>query len=238
MTKPPRDPRSRPRGAAVRVHTARGRTTSSTRWLQRQLNDPYVAEARRLGYPSRAAFKLIELDDKYHLLRGVRRVVDLGAAPGGWTRVLTERLGEGAKILAVDCLEMQQVQGAEVIRLDFLDPAAPETVAARLGGPADLVLSDMAAPTTGHRRTDHIRTTALCEAALDFARTVLGPGGSFVAKVYQGGLTGDLLAGMKRSFRQVRHAKPPSSRAESVEWYVVATGFQPQREAPEPEHGA
>lgn len=226
MARPPgKGPRGRA-GLKVRVRSARGRTTSSTRWLQRQLNDPYVAEAKRQGYRSRAAFKLLELDQKYGLLKGARRVVDLGAAPGGWTQVLAKRLGPQASIVGIDYLDMEPVPGADLLKLDFLDAEAPEALKARLGGPADLVLSDMAAPTTGHRATDHLRTMALCEAALDFAVDVLAPGGAFVAKVLRGGTDAALLDRMKAHFEQVRHAKPPSSRAESVEWYVIAQGFR------------
>lgn len=221
----------------VRVRTARGRRLSSTRWLERQLNDPYVSEAKRLGYRSRAAFKLIELDEKFGLLKGVRAVVDLGAAPGGWTQVLVERLGGSARILAVDIAAFEPVPGAECLQLDFLQPHAPARISEALGGPADLVLSDMAAPTTGHRQTDHLRTMALCEAAFAFACDVLAPGGSLVAKVLEGGTSGDLLAEMKRRFRKVRHAKPPASRPESVEWYVVAQGFLGRDGAASPARG-
>ncbi len=225
MSPPARGSQGGRRRSRVRVRTARGRRLSSTRWLERQLNDPYVSEARRLGYRSRAAFKLIELDEKYGLLKGVRRAVDLGAAPGGWTQVLVQKLKPGARIVAVDIAEYEPITGADCLQLDFLMPSAPERIAEALGGAADLVLSDMAAPTTGHRQTDHLRTMALCEAAFVFAREVLAPGGAFVAKVLEGGTSGDLLAEMKRYFRRVRHAKPPASRPESVEWYVVAQGF-------------
>ena len=225
MSPPARGSQGGRRRSRVRVRTARGRRLSSTRWLERQLNDPYVSEARRLGYRSRAAFKLIELDEKYGLLKGVRRAVDLGAAPGGWTQVLVQKLKSGALIVAVDIAEYEPITGADCLQLDFLAPHAPARIAEALGGAADLVLSDMAAPTTGHRQTDHLRTMALCEAAFAFAREVLAPGGAFVAKVLEGGTSGDLLAEMKRYFRRVRHAKPPASRPESVEWYVVAQGF-------------
>ncbi len=225
MSPPARGSRGGRRRGRVRVRTARGRRLSSTRWLERQLNDPYVREAKRLGYRSRAAFKLIELDEKYGLLKGVHRAVDLGAAPGGWTQVLVQRLGPGARIVAVDIAEFEPVAGADCLRLDFLMPHASARIAEALGGAADLVLSDMAAPTTGHRQTDHLRTMALCEAAFAFARDVLAPGGAFVAKVLEGGTSGELLVEMKRHFRKVRHAKPPASRPESVEWYVVAQGF-------------
>ena len=225
MSPPARGSQGGRRRSRVRVRTARGRRLSSTRWLERQLNDPYVSEAKRLGYRSRAAFKLIELDEKYGLLKGVRNAVDLGAAPGGWTQVLVQKLKPGARIIAVDIAEFEPVAGADCLQLDFLMPHAPERIAEEFGVPVDLVLSDMAAPTTGHRQTDHLRTMALCEAAFAFARDVLAPGGAFVAKVLEGGTSGDLLAEMKRHFRKVRHVKPPASRPESVEWYVVAQGF-------------
>ena len=223
------------RGLKTRVKSARGRSTSSTRWLQRQLNDPFVAEARRLGYRSRAAFKLAEIDDKYHLLAPGARVLDLGAAPGGWSQIAALRTGaarEGGtrgaagKVVAIDLLEFEFLPGIEILILDFLAPEAPEKLKAMLGGPADVVLSDMAPNTTGHKQTDHLRIVALVEAALDFACEVLAPGGSFVAKVWSGGTEGELLAAMKRDFETVRHFKPKSSRAESAEVYVVATGFR------------
>lgn len=210
-----------------RVKTAKGRKASSTRWLRRQLNDPYVAEAKRLGYPSRAAFKLIGLDDRFHFLAPGMRVADLGAAPGGWTRVAVERAGGGGgRVVAVDLAAMAPPAGATVLRADVLDPATPELLAAALGGPADVVLSDMAPPATGHRATDHIRIVALCEAALDLACRVLAPGGCLVAKALQGGAASDLAAEAKRLFASVRHAKPPASRPESSEFYLVAQGFK------------
>ncbi|MPY69517.1 MAG: 23S rRNA methyltransferase [Alphaproteobacteria bacterium] len=222
--------RSGGRGLTVRVRTARGRKPSSTRWLQRQLNDPYVAEARRSGYRSRAAFKLLELDDRCKLLRPGLSVVDLGAAPGGWTQVAVERTGAGtsgrARVLAVDVLEMEPVAGAETMVLDIRDADAPERLRAALDGPVDVVLSDMAAPTTGHRQTDHLRTMALCEAAADFAAGVLAPGGALVLKAFQGGAEAGLLALLKRDYARVRHVKPPASRDESPETYLVATGFR------------
>ncbi|HEC14485.1 MAG TPA: RlmE family RNA methyltransferase [Rhodospirillales bacterium] len=214
------------RGLTTRVMTAKGRKLSSTRWLQRQLNDPYVAEAKRRGYPSRAAFKLIELDDKFHLLKRSGRVVDLGAAPGGWTQVCVERIGPKGKIVALDINEMAPVPGATVITCDFLEPEAPALLKDALDGPADLVLTDMAAPVTGHAGTDHLRIMGLCEVALDFAEEVLSPGGTFVAKVFQGGAEHGLLSRLKQSFKTVRHAKPPASRAGSAEMYVVAQGFR------------
>jgi 23S rRNA (uridine2552-2'-O)-methyltransferase len=213
----------------VRVKTAAGRKLSSTEWLKRQLNDPYVREARASGYRSRAAFKLIELDDRFRFLKPGARVVDLGAAPGGWTQVTAARVkaaGGTGRVVAVDVLALAPVPGARVLALDFLAPEAPGAIAAALEGRADLVLSDMAAPATGHGATDHVRIIMLAEAAYDFARTVLVPGGAFVAKVYQGGAAGPLLARLKRDFTRVRHAKPPASRAESAEIYVVAQGFR------------
>ncbi|GER07075.1 ribosomal RNA large subunit methyltransferase E [Iodidimonas muriae] len=236
MARPPEKRGARGRsGLKVRVRTARGRKLSSTRWLQRQLNDPYVEEARRQGYRSRAAFKLLELDEKFQLLKGARRVVDLGAAPGGWTQVLVERFTRSGqkdnKIVGIDILPMDPISGADLIEMDFLAPQAPAELKALLGGPADIVLSDMAAPTTGHKQTDHIRTMGLCEAALDFAMDVLEPGGTFVAKVLRGGTDDDLLRRMKLHFSTVRHAKPPASRPESVEWYVIASGFTGKSQA-------
>jgi len=223
------------RDMAVRVKTAKQRSPSSTAWLQRQLNDPYVAEAKRQGYRSRAAFKLIELDDRFHVLKRGARVVDLGAAPGGWSQVAAERVGAAAgkgAVVALDILAMEPVPGVTILHLDFLDSQAPDAIKAALGGPADVVLSDMAQPATGHAATDHLRIVALAEAAYAFAREVLAPGGSFIAKVFQGGAEGDLLAALKRDFAQLRHAKPPASRAESAEVYVVAQGFRAQgREA-------
>ena len=224
--------RSLTRQTAIRVKTAKRRSAASTQWLARQLNDPYVGEAKRQGYRSRAAFKLLQLDDRFHLLRPGRRVVDLGCAPGGWTQVAVERVkpGDGrsgqGRIVGIDILAMDPVLGATIVELDFLDRTAPERLKALLAGPADLVLSDMAAPTTGHASTDHIRIVALAEAAFEFAREVLAPGGTFLCKVFQGGAEGELLAALKRDFKTVRHAKPPASRAESAEVYVVAMGFR------------
>jgi 23S rRNA (uridine2552-2'-O)-methyltransferase len=213
-------------GLRVRVKTAKGRKASSQRWLERQLNDPYVKEAKSKGYRSRAAFKLIELDRKFHLLKKGARVLDLGAAPGGWSQVAVAHVGEAGRVVAADILAMEPVAGAVVLEADLLAPETPARLREALGGPADLVLSDMAAPTTGHRETDHLRTTALLEAALDMAEDVLKPGGAFVGKAFQGGATGELLVRIKRAFRDVRHVKPPASRAESVELYLVATGFK------------
>jgi 23S rRNA (uridine2552-2'-O)-methyltransferase len=218
------------RGAKVKVKSARKRSTSSTRWLQRQLNDPYVADAKRRGYRSRAAFKLLQLDERFKLLKPGTRVVDLGAAPGGWTQIAVERVtggsGRPGKVVAIDILEMEPMAGAIVLHGDFLAEDAPARIRAALDGPADLVLSDMAAPTTGHTRTDHLRIMALAEAAYVFAKEVLAPGGAFVAKLFQGGAERDLLAILKRDFTEVRHVKPEASRAESSELYVVAIGFR------------
>jgi len=212
------------RGLSVSVKTAKSRSPASARWLARQLNDPYVAAARQQGWRSRAAFKLLELDEKFHLLRPGLRVLDLGAAPGGWTQVAVKR---GAKsVLAVDLLPMDPIPGATVIQGDFNDPAMPDRLREALGGPADMVLSDMAPNTTGHAATDHVRIVALAELALDFAVQVLAPGGSFVAKVFQGGSEKQILDVLKRNFSSVRHAKPPASRKESSELYVVATDFR------------
>ncbi|MDB5397785.1 MAG: rRNA methyltransferase [Rhodospirillales bacterium] len=216
-------------GLAVRVKTAKSRDLASTLWLERQLNDPYVAEAKKLGYRSRAAFKLAQLDDKCRLLKPGMRVVDLGAAPGGWTQVAIERtkaLTSNAKIVALDILPMDPVPPAIVLHLDFLKDNAPAILKKALDGEADLVLSDMAAPTTGHRETDHIRIIALAEVAYEFATEVLAPGGTFVAKVFQGGSEKDLLTRLKQDFVTVRHVKPPASRAGSAEVYVVAQGFR------------
>jgi 23S rRNA (uridine2552-2'-O)-methyltransferase len=217
------------RPLAVRVRKARRRKPSSTEWLSRQLNDPYVAEAHRLGYRSRAAFKLIQLDDRFHLLRPGMRVVDLGCAPGGWAQIAAARIGaekgHGA-VVGLDLQPTDPVPGTTLMAGDFRDPAAGDRIRAALGGPADLVLSDMAAPATGHAATDHLRIIALAEDAFAFATNVLRPGGAFVAKVFQGGTEGTLLAELKRAFTTVRHAKPAASRAESAETYVVATGFR------------
>lgn len=209
-----------------RVRTTRGRTASSVRWLERQINDPYVAAAKAKGYRSRAAFKLKELDQRFHILRRAARVLDLGAAPGGWTQVARERTGDEGKIVAADILEMEPIPGVDILQLDMLDHDAPDRIKAALGGEADVVLTDMAAPTTGHRATDHIRTLALFEAALDLAVEVLRPGGAFVGKVFQGGATNEVLNKVKKNFSDVKHVKPPASRKESVELYLVAMGFK------------
>ena len=206
-----------------------GRTLSSRLWLERQHTDPYVARARREGLRARAAFKLMEIDDKQHVLRPGARVVDLGAAPGSWSQVAAQRVGatQGrGRVIAVDALDMAAIPGVEFLRLDFLDPDAPQTIKLLLAGPADVVLSDMAANTTGHSKTDHLKIMALAEAAVEFAREVLAPGGTFLCKVLQGGTEATLLAVLKRDFAVVRHIKPPASRAESAELYLLATGFR------------
>ncbi|HYM32238.1 MAG TPA: RlmE family RNA methyltransferase [Candidatus Cybelea sp.] len=214
----------------TRVRTAGRRTLSSARWLERQLNDPFVAAAKRAGYRSRAAWKLLQLDDRHKLFHAGARVVDLGAAPGGWTQVAVERVGAGAPgggmVLAIDVNDMAPVPGANFLKLDFLAADADKRVREALGGPVDVVLSDMATPATGHRQTDHLRIMALAEAAFEFARGALKPGGAFVAKVLKGGTEQQLLDQLKRHFRNVRHAKPEASRKDSAEAYVVATGFR------------
>ncbi|MGI9482222.1 MAG: RlmE family RNA methyltransferase [Hyphomicrobiales bacterium] len=217
------------RDLKVKVKTARGRKLSSTRWLQRQLNDPYVQEAKRLGLRSRSAFKLMEIDDqKTFLFRGAR-VVDLGAAPGGWSQVAAERVGadkgEG-KVVAIDIHGIEPIAGVTFLHADFYDDDAPDKLKDALGGPADVVMSDMAAHASGHRQTDHMKIMALCEAALEFACEVLQPGGVFLAKVLRGGTENELLAEIKRNFRSVKHIKPESSRADSAELYLLATGFK------------
>jgi len=209
-----------------RVRSAKGRRLSSTLWLERQLNDPYVAEARRLGYRSRSAFKLLQLDERFGLLKKGGRVVDLGAAPGGWLQVAARAVGPKGRVVGIDLLAVEPVPGATVLQGDFLAEDAPERLRAALGGPADLVLSDMAANTVGHTRTDSLRTLALAEAAAAFAAEVLTPGGAFLCKVIQGGAERELLTGLKRRFAAVRHVKPPASRADSAELYLIATGFR------------
>jgi 23S rRNA (uridine2552-2'-O)-methyltransferase len=210
----------------VRLKPGKQRSGSSRRWLQRQLNDPFVAEAKRAGYRSRAAFKLAQIDDRCHLLKPGARVIDLGAAPGGWSQVAAERCGKRGRVVAIDLNPIDPIDGVTILLGDVLDEDAPERLRAALGGPADLVLSDMAAPATGHTATDHLRIVALVEAAFDFAKSVLAPGGGFVAKVLQGGTERTLLAEIKRHFGQVRHVKPEASRKGSAEIYVVATGFR------------
>ena len=221
-----RAPSGSRRGASVRVKTARGRKPSSTRWLQRQLNDPYVQAAQDAGYRSRAAFKLIELDARFGLFKGAKRVLDLGAAPGGWSQVALERLAPGAVVVAVDVAELEPLAGVSKLQLDALDRESLPAMQAALGRQADLVLSDIAAPSTGHAGTDHIRVMALCAAALDIAEVILAADGAFVAKVLKGGTERQLLERLKRGFAKVRHAKPPASRADSAEVYVVAQGFR------------
>jgi 23S rRNA (uridine2552-2'-O)-methyltransferase len=232
------------RELTVRVKTARGRKTSSQKWLQRQLNDPYVVEARQMGYRSRAAFKLVEIDDKHHILKPGQCVIDLGAAPGGWTQIAVARTKaivtpepedrtpgpaprHQGQVIAIDISEMEPVAGADVIHLDFMDDSAPDRLRALMReAAADVVMSDMAAPATGHARTDHLRIMSLAEAAAEFASEVLKPGGAFLCKVFQGGTEQELLDALKRDFETVRHIKPPASRADSSELYVLATGFR------------
>jgi 23S rRNA (uridine2552-2'-O)-methyltransferase len=207
----------------VKVKKDRGRTQSSRAWLQRQLNDPYVVAAKAKGYRSRAAFKLIELNEKFRFLKKGARVLDLGAAPGGWSQVAANA---GATVVAADVLDMEQIPGVTFFQANLTDPQVPSMLKEALSGSADIVMTDMAMPTTGHRATDHIRTIALVEIALEVAEDVLRPGGTFVGKVFQGGSSQDLLARLKWAFREVKHVKPPASRAESVELYVVALGFK------------
>jgi 23S rRNA (uridine2552-2'-O)-methyltransferase len=207
------------------IRTAKGRKIGSTRWLERQLNDPYVKRARAENYRSRAAYKLIELDERFALLKGVRNVIDLGIAPGGWSQVV-RRTSPDAKVVGIDLLPTDPIDGVEILLLDFMDESAPRRLREALGGPADLLLSDMAANTVGHPQTDHLRTMALVEAGLEFATEVLRPGGAYVAKVLAGGADSALVATMKRHFTSVKHAKPPASRKGSSEWYVVAQGFK------------
>lgn len=216
------------RGLSTRLRTAKGRTTASQKWLERQLNDPYVRAAKAAGWRSRAAFKILELDEKYHIFKPGQRVVDLGAAPGGWTQVAVQRVGESGKVVALDLLPMDEITGATLLQGDFQDEAVEQEVLAALDGPAELVLSDMAPNTTGHNATDHLRILGLIELALDFAGKVLVPGGAFVAKAFQGGTEREILNRMKRDFATVKHAKPPASRKGSAEMYVVAQGFRGQ----------
>lgn len=213
------------RALKVRVKDKR-KSQSSKQWLERQLNDPYVARAKREGFRSRAAFKLIEIDDKHHILKAGGRVADLGAAPGGWSQIAARRVGERGRVVGIDLLEMDPIAGVEFAQIDFLDPSAPDALKTMLGGPADVVLSDMAANATGHRQTDHLKIMALVEAAAEFAAEVLKPGGAFLAKVIQGGTEGTLLSALKRDFATVKHVKPSASRADSAELYVLATGFR------------
>lgn len=213
-----------------RVRTARGRTAQSTRWLERQLNDPYVKRAKAEGYRSRAAYKLLELNERFHLLRGVKRVVDLGIAPGGWSQVV-RKLAPSAAIAGIDLLPVDPIDGVTIFQLDFLHETAPDLLREALGGEADLVMSDMAANTVGHPQTDHLRTMALVEAGVMFACEVLRPGGAFVAKSLAGGADNALIAELKRNFQTVKHAKPPASRKGSSEWYVIAQGFKGRAKA-------
>lgn len=208
-----------------RLRTAKGRKVSSTRWLERQLNDPYVKRAKAENYRSRAAYKLIELDERFDFLKGVKSVVDLGIAPGGWTQVVRRKIPQ-ARIVGIDLLPTDPIEAVTILEMDFMDEDAPERLKEALCGPADLVLSDMAANTVGHQQTDHLRTMALVEAGLEFAREILRPGGAYVAKVLAGGADSQLVAELKRNFASVKHAKPPASRKDSSEWYVVAQGFK------------
>lgn len=248
MTKPPRGYKTRRQKAAendgaltgrmkhTKVRTAKGRKISSKLWLERQLNDPYVLEAQRRGLRSRAAFKLIELDEKFHFLKSGTRIVDLGAAPGGWSQysaniVLKGKHGARGKVVAIDIQEMEGLSEVTVLLKDFMDADAPDMLKDALGGEADLVMSDMAAPATGHTATDHLRIMGLCETALIFAIEVLAEGGTFLAKVLQGGTEGDLLKTMRKHFTTVKHAKPAASRSDSAEMYVVALGFKGRKDA-------
>jgi len=208
-----------------RIRTAKGRKVSSTRWLERQLNDPYVRRAKAENYRSRAAYKLLELDEKFGLLKGVKAVVDLGITPGGWSQVVRRRTPQ-ASVVGIDLLPTDPIDGVTIFQMDFMDESAPDRLKEALGGPADLVLSDMAANTVGHQQTDHLRTMALVEAGLLFATEVLRPGGAYVAKVLAGGADNNLVAALKRHFSTVKHAKPPASRKDSSEWYVIAQGFK------------
>ena len=218
------------RGLHERVRTARGRSVSSNRWLERQLNDPYVRRAKAENYRSRAAYKLLELDERFGLLKGVKSVVDLGIAPGGWSQVVGRRI-PGARIAGIDLLPTDPIDGVTILQMDFMADDAPDKLREALGQAPDLVLSDMAANTVGHARTDHLRTMGLVEAALQFAVETLRPGGAFVAKVLAGGADSQLVAELKRHFTSVKHAKPPASRKDSSEWYVIAQGFKGPAEA-------
>lgn len=217
---------SRDSSLKVRVKTARKRSNSSTLWLQRQLNDPYVARAKKEGWRSRAAYKLIEMDERYHLLKPGQKILDLGAAPGGWSQYAIQKVGPKGRVIGIDLLDIDPIPGVEFTVMDFLDEDAPQRLKQMLGGLADGVMSDMAANTTGHKKTDHLKIVGLAELAIHFAGEVLAPGGFFVAKVFQGGTEGDLLTMLKREFKTVRHVKPDASRAGSAELYVLATGFR------------
>jgi 23S rRNA (uridine2552-2'-O)-methyltransferase len=210
----------------AKLKPGRNRTASSRAWLTRQINDPYVARAKREGFRSRAAYKLAEIDDKFHLLKAGARVVDLGAAPGGWSEIAARGVGPSGRVVALDILEMKPIAGIDFLQLDFLGDTAPAKLKALLGGKADVVLSDMAANATGHRQTDHLRIMALAEAAALFAREVLAPGGAFLCKVLQGGTEARLLGELKRDFETVKHVKPPASRSDSAELYLLARGFR------------
>ena len=220
------DPRGIVRGAKTHVKTARYRKSSSTRWLQRQLNDPYVAAAKRDGYRSRAAYKIIELDERFNFLHGAKAVVDLGAAPGGWSQVAAKECAGNISIIGIDLLDVAPVAGATMLKMDFATPEAEQALLKLITGPIDLVMSDMAASTTGHQNTDYIRTLGLMELAFDFAIKVLGEDGTFIAKVFAGGTDTNILANLKNNFSSVRHFKPPASRSESKETYLVAQGFK------------
>jgi 23S rRNA (uridine2552-2'-O)-methyltransferase len=226
MTRPPSGPTGRKLGQKVKKGKLKA---SSRRWIERHLNDPYVQQAKQEGYRSRAVYKLLEVDEKHGILDKAKRIIDLGAAPGGWSQIaarVTDSTDEDPKVVAIDFLEMDGLAGVKFLQMDFLDDAAPEALMDALGGAPDVVLSDMAAPTTGHQRTDHLRTMHLCEVAAHFAIEVLAPGGHFLAKTFQGGTEHDLLTLLKQNFKSVVHIKPPSSRAESVEMFVLAKGFK------------
>tara|TARA_R110002050_G_scaffold847_7_gene6042 strand:- start:15612 stop:16310 length:699 start_codon:yes stop_codon:yes gene_type:complete len=217
------------RNLTVKLKKSRGRSISSQRWLQRQLNDPYTQEAQRMGYRSRAAFKLLQINEKYNIIKPNMRVVDLGAAPGGWCQILTQHIDTtkpGNEVLALDILEMEPMPGVTVMQMDFEDHDAPDQLKSKMSGPADLVLSDMAPPTTGHKNTDHLRIMSLVEMAYDFSEQIMAPGGTFVAKVFQGGTEQEILKRLKQNFDKVHHFKPPSSRKDSSEMFVVALGFK------------
>lgn len=228
LTKSAKEIRGR-HSLTVRVKTAKFRDKSSNRWLERQLNDPYVAESKRLGYRSRAAFKLIQLDEKYHFLGKGKTIVDLGCAPGGWTQIAVERNRGTGQVVGIDILETEPIKGATLIQQDFTEPEAADKLKELLNGEADIVMSDMAANTTGHQQTDHLRTIGLVEIAYEFAKEVLAPGGIFITKVFKGGTEGELLADVKKNFAKVTHAKPDASRQGSPEEYLVAVGFKKEK---------
>lgn len=228
MATPPQGGKGKGRALTQRVKNSKLKE-SSRRWLQRHLNDPYVQRSRAEGYRSRAVYKLLEIDEKHHILKGARRIIDLGAAPGGWSQIaarVTDSTNDNIRVAAIDFLEMDAIPGVHFIQMDFLDDEAPGKLMEALGGPPDLVLSDMAAPTTGHQRTDHLRTMHLCEVAAHFAIEVLREGGHFLAKTFQGGAERELLTLLKQNFKQVVHVKPGASRAESVEMFLLAKGFK------------